>query len=233
MTRQESVNDCFLRRKTCHRRHEAGAPLLGGLPPLTPSGRERRCWRRPVWQELASGPSKLTATPGAGARAVILLLPLIALALAGCGRSTVTTTTYVDRGNVREDIAIAIIDYVYAFAAADGKRACNSLTPDQQRAVLRGAHVKLPFLHAQSCADALTKVGRRLARPVRGWMLSTRVVGLRVVGSRAWATLLDGTTVIRLRQNGNGRWLIAGGLNLWTAHRRRDVGASAGYPGRA
>jgi hypothetical protein len=134
--------------------------------------------------------------------------------LAGCGVGERDT----GNDNDEEEVARTVINYIHAVAAADGKAACAKLTRQQAHAVLVGARVKLPNLHAQNCADALTGVGLGLARPVRAAMLAAPIVNIRTAGAKARAELLGGTTIIRLDQDDRGRWLIAGGLNLWTLH---------------
>ncbi|HEY8808972.1 MAG TPA: hypothetical protein VIM28_03020, partial [Solirubrobacterales bacterium] len=90
-----------------------------------------------------------------GAVAAILMITTM---LIGCGGGT---------GDDREAVAETVFAYIDDVLEGYGDAACEWLTRPQARAVLKGARFKLPELKATSCADALSKVGRRLAPEVR------------------------------------------------------------------
>ena len=134
---------------------------------------------------------------------------LATMLLLGCGSSA----------NEEEAVAGTIFAYIEAVVRGEGRLACDWLTRPQQRAVLQGATTKFPGLHARSCADAFSKFAKRLGPDVVVPLLSAGVRDFQIDDGKATAELAGGTTTIRLIHS-SGRWLISGGLNLWTARNR-------------
>ncbi len=151
-----------------------------------------------------------------------------ALLLMGCGSSR--------NEDEEEAVAKTVFSYIHAVVGGDGQAACESLTRPQARTALKGARVKFPELKARSCADALSKVGERLAPDVATALLAAPLMNIQTEDGKARAELIGGSTVIRLMRS-DDRWLISAGLNLWTARHRPDLGspqrtASIAWQGR-
>jgi hypothetical protein len=114
-----------------------------------------------------------------------LLVALAVLALAGCGENA-------DDAAVRR----VVTDYLAAFAAGDGAKACALMLPEVQRSL-------------GDCPAKLDDTHRRLTKDE---LLESQVLEVDTVtaaGENARVRLSPGDAQIALRKVG-GRWLIAG-----------------------
>lgn len=150
-----------------------------------------------------------------GQAAAVAAILGLGLLLSGCGGG-------VTAENEEEEVARTVFVYIHAVVGGNGRLACRTLTREQARAVVAGARARLPEIDARSCADAMSKVGRRLAPPVASALLAAPLINIHTVDGRASAELIGGSTEIRLMRHG-AHWLISGGLNLWTARHRPNL----------
>jgi hypothetical protein len=119
-------------------------------------------------------------------RRLALAATLAALALGGCG------------GENADDKAVrqVVTDYLKAFAAGDGAKACSLMLPEVQRS-LGDCPARLNDAHAKLTADELKQ---------------SEVVEVDTVtsaGENAKARLFPGSAEVAVRKL-DGRWRIAG-----------------------
>jgi ketosteroid isomerase-like protein len=114
-----------------------------------------------------------------------VLAALAVLALSGCGENA-------DDGAVRR----VVTDYLQAFAAGDGARACALMLPDVQRSL-------------GNCPAELNEAHQRLTAAERLETENLVVDTVTSAGDNARVRLTPGDSQLALRKAG-GRWLIAG-----------------------
>jgi len=113
------------------------------------------------------------------------LVVLAVLALSGCGENA-------DDAAVRH----VVTDYLKAFAAGDGAKACALMLPEVQRSL-------------GNCPATLEKTVRGLSEDQQAETLLLRVDAVTAAGDNARARLYPGDAQVALRKVG-GRWRIAG-----------------------
>jgi len=114
-----------------------------------------------------------------------LAAALAALALSGCGENA-------DDQAVRQVVS----DYLKAFAAGDGEKACALMLPEVRRSL-------------GDCAATLEKTVESLSEDEQAETLTLRVDAVTAAGDNARARLFPGDSQVALRKVG-GRWQIAG-----------------------
>lgn len=115
----------------------------------------------------------------------LALAALAALALGACGENP-------DDKAVRQ----VVTDYLAAFAAGDGAKACALMLPEVQRSL-------------GDCATTLESAHRKLTPDQRRETEVLKVDTVTSAGDNARARLFPGDSQVALRKAG-GRWLIAG-----------------------
>ena len=114
-----------------------------------------------------------------------LLVALAVLALAGCG-------TNPDDKAVRQ----VVTDYLAAFAAGDGAKACGLMLPEVQKSL-------------GDCPAKLDAAYRALTKDQRMETQALTVDAVTSAGDNARARLSPGDSQVALRKV-DGRWQIAG-----------------------
>ena len=114
------------------------------------------------------------------------LAALAVLALSGCGAEN------ADDKAVRQ----VVTDYLKAFAAGDGEKACALMLPEVRRSL-------------GDCPATLEKTVKGLSEDEQAETLTLRVDAVTSAGDNARARLYPGDSQVALRKVG-GRWQIAG-----------------------
>jgi hypothetical protein len=115
----------------------------------------------------------------------VAVAALAALALSGCGENA-------DDAAVRH----VVNDYLKAFAAGDGDKACALMLPEVRRAL-------------GDCPGTLEKAVKGLSDDEQAETLTLRVDAVTAAGDNARARLYPGDAQVALRKV-DGRWQIAG-----------------------
>ena len=113
------------------------------------------------------------------------LVALAALALSGCGENA-------DDKAVRQ----VVTDYLEAFAAGDGEKACALMLPEVQRSL-------------GDCPGRLETAYKTLTADQRAETQVLQVDTVTAAGDNARVRLFPGDSQVALRKAG-GRWQIAG-----------------------
>jgi hypothetical protein len=113
------------------------------------------------------------------------LAVLAVLALSGCGENA-------DDAAVRQ----VVNDYLKAFAAGDGQKACALMLPEVRRSL-------------GDCPATLEKTVKGLSEDEQAETLTLRVDAVTSAGVNARARLYPGDSQVALRKV-DGRWQIAG-----------------------
>jgi hypothetical protein len=115
-----------------------------------------------------------------------LALAAAAVVLTGCGAEN------ADDKAVRQ----VVTDYLAAFAAGDGAKACALMLPDVQRSL-------------GDCPARLNTAYRNLTADERAESQALQVDTVTAAGDNARARLFPGDSQVAVRK-ADGRWLIAG-----------------------
>ncbi len=102
------------------------------------------------------------------------------------GHETLEAIGSAASGSEKTQIASAVRRYYAAYTAGDGARAC-ALASKSLVMAIAGQIAKLVVGKVESCAAALSALGKRMAAGKRSELMGLRVTDVRVEGSRGFA----------------------------------------------
>jgi len=154
----------------------------------------------------ASVPAVTTAPPATVPTTPTVTAPVITTPATTPGTTTTPATTPADPGD-EQAARQAIQDYVDAFVAADGDKACALLTPQVQQAFLEAVRSQV---NASTCAEAFSAAAGQASEEQRNAFRNAEISGLQVSGDTASGTLtVQGIAAQFQLQRLDGAWKVA------------------------